>query len=72
MDELPDRAIADLKPSFGELGDKPAQREGLLAAAPNEPVAPGPDSFFGLEPPTLRGATLPVSSSSFTHSIAAL
>src|ERR1700726_3794806 len=27
MDELPDRAVIDLQPAFGEFGDKPAQGE---------------------------------------------
>src|SRR5882757_5712007 len=39
MDELPYRTIVDLEAPLGQLGDKPHQREVLLLAALDQPVA---------------------------------
>src|SRR5690606_21746344 len=39
MNEGPHRAVVDLQAALAQLGDQPPQRERLLPAAPDQPVA---------------------------------
>jgi hypothetical protein len=72
MDEVPDRPIIDLQAALGEFGDEPAQGEVPILGRCNSQARCSPAIAFGLCPPILPGATLPVSRSRRTQWITVL
>jgi hypothetical protein len=48
VDEIPHRAVVNLQASLGEFSHQPAQGEIRLPASLQQPVAVGPEIFFGL------------------------
>ena len=67
MDEVPDRAIIDLEATLGEFRYQPTDCEVLLRTRCTSHSRCSPEIAFGLWPPILSGATLPVSRSRRTY-----
>ena len=72
MEELPDRPVVHLQPTFGKLGDKPAQGEVSVLGALQQPEPVLPSNRLRLVAPIWPGETLPVSRRRLTQLIAVL